>query len=976
MLRRALPFAALASALVTAACQDAARELPTASAAEAATLSRTPRRALAGNVTIAAISIETRYWLGTSPLPDDLSAAATFAALPTNVPGYTYPAVSLPNLGSTPSVLLDPITGDQMVVSGVRHPGSASTNIATRIAISLTSNGPSSIGVRFGVDFLGGLVLLDGVPIASNWTDPSWYGYWLSDERANNAPDPLWVTNPWGVLEIVPLELSAGAHVIEIIGFEDGNDFGTGGQIDLGAGYQDIVGPVPPRNLTVAKTGGGVGSVASLPAGISCGADCAQAYDYGTTVTLTAAATPPSVFAGWSGACSGTSTSCTLTMDADRAVTAKFVAVPTVSAMTIETRYWLRSGPQPSAATAAALFAGLPTDREGYTNVPVRVASMVSNRALFSAPNVGADHDLATRTEFTLSTSSVTSLALRATVDYAAGGGIWLDGTLVTGTFGSAPGVLSATLNLSAGSHTITVLGFEDCCDGAPSLEFDYGTGWVQVTAPVPPPQTLTVTAGAAGGRVTSTPAGIDCGTSCSASFAAGSQVTLSVTVNPGYVFAGWSGGGCSGTGPTCVVRMNSAQFVTANLIKNTLTVTRTGTGGGTVVSSPAGINCGAICAADFAYGAVVTLTATPDGTSNLGAWSVPGCTGNTCTVTMQASRTVTISFVRRMHVLTVTKAGTGSGTVTSAPAGINCGTNCTTSFAEGSSVVLTAAPATGSVFTGWSGACAGTLPTCTVPMDVAKSATASFALQTFVLSVTKAGTGSGVVNAPSAGINCGSLCTATLNYGTTVTLTATASAGSYFAGWTGAGCSGTGTCTVTMSQARAVTATFQLGSADTTPPVISCKATPDVLWPANHKMVDIRVTVLLSDAGSGPGGFKLLSVTSNEPDNAPAASSDSRRRGDSDGRSGRDDDDDDDNGDGDTVNDIQGWLVGTPDVAGQLRAERAGGGSGRTYTLSYLGSDLAGNSATARCTVRVPHDMDDKKDKKDDKKDKDDRKP
>ena len=56
-------------------------------------------------------------------------------------------------------------------------------------------------------------------------------------------------------------------------------------------------------------------------------------------------------------------------------------------------------------------------------------------------------------------------------------------------------------------------------------------------------------------------------------------------------------------------------------------------------------------------------------------------------------------------------------------------------------------------------------------------------------------------------------------------------------------------------------------------------------------------------------------------------------------------------------MNDIQGWLAGTADVRGQLRAERAGSGPGRTYTLTYTAKDVAGNSTTASCTVTVPHD-------------------
>ena len=78
---------------------------------------------------------------------------------------------------------------------------------------------------------------------------------------------------------------------------------------------------------------------------------------------------------------------------------------------------------------------------------------------------------------------------------------------------------------------------------------------------------------------------------------------------------------------------------------------------------------------------------------------------------------------------LTVTKAGTGSGTVTSSPAGINCGTACRMSYDAGTVVTLTAAAAGGSTFTGWSGACSGT-GLCQVTMAAVKSVGASFGPQ------------------------------------------------------------------------------------------------------------------------------------------------------------------------------------------------------------------------------------------------------
>jgi len=69
-------------------------------------------------------------------------------------------------------------------------------------------------------------------------------------------------------------------------------------------------------------------------------------------------------------------------------------------------------------------------------------------------------------------------------------------------------------------------------------------------------------------GTVSNSPAGIDkCGGQCSVSFTASSSVTLTATPATGSSFAGWSGGGCTGTG-ACVVTMNAAQSVTACFIE------------------------------------------------------------------------------------------------------------------------------------------------------------------------------------------------------------------------------------------------------------------------------------------------------------------------------------------------------------------------------------------------------------------------
>jgi len=245
------------------------------------------------------------------------------------------------------------------------------------------------------------------------------------------------------------------------------------------------------------------------------------------------------------------------------------------------------------------------------------------------------------------------------------------------------------------------------------------------------------------------------------------------------------------------------------------LTITAAGTGSGTVTSTPAGINCPGTCTANFASGTSVILTETPTTGSTFTGWS-GACTGTgSCAVTMSAAQAVTATFTAPVTFpLSVTMAGSGSGTVTSTPIGINCPGTCSANFGSGASVTLAASAAAGSTFAGWSGACTGT-GGCAVTMSAARAATATFnATVNFALTVTLAGTGSGTVTSTPTGISCPGTCSANFGSGASVTLSANAAANSIFTGWNGGGCTGTGNCTITMSMAQTVTATFVMNFA------------------------------------------------------------------------------------------------------------------------------------------------------------------
>jgi uncharacterized repeat protein (TIGR02543 family) len=261
--------------------------------------------------------------------------------------------------------------------------------------------------------------------------------------------------------------------------------------------------------------------------------------------------------------------------------------------------------------------------------------------------------------------------------------------------------------------------------------QFDCARAWIsdawQMVEDTSPTLTVKVE-GDASGTVTSSPAGISCGSDCTESYEVGTGVTLTATPASGATFAGW-GGACTGTTTTCTLAMNGPRSVTATFTsKPVLTVSKSGNGQGTVTSSPSGISCGTDCNEPYTQGTSVTLTAAPNSaTSTFGGWT-GACSGMslTCTVTMNGDRSVTATFILK-PLLTVSRSGDGTGTVTSSPAGINCGGDCDQRYDPGTSVTLSAIADGDSTFTGWSGDCAGL--TCTVTMDGNKSVTATFTL-------------------------------------------------------------------------------------------------------------------------------------------------------------------------------------------------------------------------------------------------------
>lgn len=540
--------------------------------------------------------------------------------------------------------------------------------------------------------------------------------------------------------------------------------------------------PVPPVTLSVTAIDGG--TVTSAPAGIQCGGGgaCSAQLAVDSDVTLTATPNAGSVFTGWGGACSG-SGACTVRMDTGKTVTATFLTptnrAPAVSAglnqsIALPASVALQGSvgddglPNPPGAITLAW-----TKVSGPGTVTFGDPASAGTSASFSDPGTyvlrltASDGVIARSADVTIGVQAagqeppppnlapvvaVTAdrsivLPASATVD----GTVTDDGlpdppravttawTQVSGpaaaTFGSAaalrttvafsvPGTYVLRLTADDGGTTasrdvtITVLPTPPR-NQAPSV--NAGPDQV-VTLPAPatlagvvtddglpdPPRlTTTWTKGTGPGAVTFAAAAA---ASTTASFSQPGVYALRLTASDGEATT------------------SRDVTVTVRPPPMTVVVQKSGAGAGTVVSDPAGVTCGSTCTATFTGSTglpLITLDATPSTGSRFAGWSGAGCSG-TAPCVVSADATVTAAFDALVTV-SVAPSGAGAGTVMSQPAGIHCspsGGTCSATFDTSAVVTLTATPAAGVRFAGWTGPCSGT-GVCTVTNTA--SVTAAF---------------------------------------------------------------------------------------------------------------------------------------------------------------------------------------------------------------------------------------------------------
>jgi uncharacterized protein (TIGR02145 family)/uncharacterized repeat protein (TIGR02543 family) len=280
--------------------------------------------------------------------------------------------------------------------------------------------------------------------------------------------------------------------------------------------------------------------------------------------------------------------------------------------------------------------------------------------------------------------------------------------------------------------------------------------------------------------------------------------VVVTAAVKSGYRFVGWSGSQTS-TSDEMVIRIKMddnkeliANFLPENVVSYSLTLSASPTAGGSVSKSPDKL--------EYAAGDVVMVTATAKQGYAFSGWSGSQTSQNaTMTVTMDGKKEFTANFTHRTY--TVTANAENGGTVSRSPG--------KSAYAYEDKVTVTAYPANGYKFTGWSGAATGTKNPVTVTVDDDLVLTAKFEWQgttppnvpdpTYTLYVR--------TNPEDAGSVSRSPDKSAYTARETVSVTAYPADGYKFTGWSGAATSKNTEITLTMENDKTLTANFELAT-------------------------------------------------------------------------------------------------------------------------------------------------------------------
>lgn len=309
----------------------------------------------------------------------------------------------------------------------------------------------------------------------------------------------------------------------------------------------------------------------------------------------------------------------------------------------------------------------------------------------------------------------------------------------------------------------------------------------------------------------------------CEDSYVFGTEITLSALPGSGHELKSWQQA-CAGTPVTedCVITISGDTQVVAQFGPKSYQITVEVVGNGSVSGDVACDEASSPCTGSVSHGGALELIATAGQNHDFVGWTGGGCGGDTtCSVDpVTGDLSLKATFVQPVpDTTTVSLSKTGKGSVTASPGPLACGEGCSganAQYPEGTTVTLTATPASGYGQAVFSGVDCGNPPppanTCIFTTDGSvQNVSVTFPPAPQGVQVTRAGAGAGTVKSEPAGIDCGAVCSSDFPFDSVVKLTATPMADSVFTGWSGRCTGAAPTCEFTVGLDNEVTATFAL---------------------------------------------------------------------------------------------------------------------------------------------------------------------
>lgn len=678
----------------------------------------------------------------------------------------TLGATGLPS-GGTASFSPNPSTGLSTLTLGVplsARPGAYLVTVTgTSGNVTASTAFPVQVEVPFSLS-AGTLFLWQGssgaAPVTVTGLNGSAGSVYLAAPSLPNGVSVSFSPNPTTDTSVATVTVGGAANV----GLEYIMVTGTSGTLTTSTTLSVFIQPT----LTVVLAGSGAGTVTSSDGALNCGSTCRAAF-LNSPATLTAFAAPGSVFTGWSGGCSGVATTCNVTLFGSEAVIASFQSTTaprainagggasgsfaadsgfsggTAVSYTNSVDTSLLPVPAPPKAVLQSQRYGVMTyvfpgyapgsthrlalyfvenyvtgPRQRLFNVSINGTRVLTGFDVFAA---AGKQFRAVEKDFQASADSNGRIVIQFTNGGANNpevNAIAIDqapGTRSIDAGGPAAGSFSADVNVSGGSVASTTAAIDTSLIMAPvppQVVFQterYGTFTYTLPGYVPG-STHAVTLyfaesywSSAGQRLfnvfindSQVLNGFDILAAAGGKNKAIEKVFGTVANNSGQIVIRFSGG---------TADRPKVDGIAVDQVPNyqVLTVDVSGSGVGTVTSSPAGIYCPTTCGAGYPEGTVVTLTAVAAPGSVFEGWS-GGCYGPdpVCTMVLGPYTYMSNALFSSLANLIVSKAGTGTGTVKSWPEGIDCGSSCSVTYPNGTDVVLMAIPDVDSTLANWSG--------------------------------------------------------------------------------------------------------------------------------------------------------------------------------------------------------------------------------------------------------------------------------